>query len=52
MGHASGPPRGRFVRAGRRTVLTGGDGDAGRDADTVVNDGKHVDVVLHAGLQA
>lgn len=35
-----------------RNALTGGNGDAGRDADAVVNDGEHVDVVLHACLQA
>lgn len=33
-------------------ALTGGNGDAGRDADAVVNDSEHVDVVLHACLQA
>jgi len=33
-------------------ALTGRGADAGGDADAVVNDGEHVDVVLHAGLQA
>lgn len=33
-------------------TLTGRYSDASRDADTVVNDSKHVDVVLHSCLQA
>lgn len=33
-------------------TLTGRNSDAGRDADTVVNDSKHVDVVLHSRFQA
>lgn len=33
-------------------TLTGRNSDASWDADTVVNDSKHVDVVLHSCLQA
>lgn len=41
-----------FIEQTPRNALTGGNGDAGRDADAVVNDSEHVDVVLHACLQA
>lgn len=41
-----------FIEQTPRNALTGGNGDAGRNADTVVNDSEHVDVVLHACLQA
>ena len=43
---------GHFVKTTQRTALTGRNSDAGRDADAVVNDSEHVDVVLHARLQA
>lgn len=35
-----------------RTALTGPNSNAVRDADTVVNDGEHIDVVLQACVQA
>lgn len=41
-----------FIEPTQRTVLTGRNSDAGGDADTVVNDSEHVDVVLYACLQA
>lgn len=41
-----------FIEPTQRTVLTGRNSDASRDADTVVNDSEHVDVVLYACLQA
>lgn len=41
-----------FIEQTPRNALTGGNSDAGRDADAVVNDSKHVNVVLHACLQA
>lgn len=40
------------IKITHRTTLTGRHSNAGRDADTVVNDSKHVDVVLHACFQA
>lgn len=36
----------------QRSALTGRDSNAGRDADAVVNDSEHVDVVLYACFQA
>lgn len=41
-----------FVKTTHKTALTGPNSDAVRDADAVVDDGEHVDVVLHAGVQA
>lgn len=35
-----------------RAALACRDGDAGGDADAVVDDSEHVDVVFHACLQA
>lgn len=41
-----------FFGATERGALTCWDGDAGGDADAVVNDSKHVDIVFHTCLKA
>lgn len=41
-----------FVKISHQTALTCPSSDAVRDTDAVVNDSKHVDVVLHACFQA
>lgn len=43
---------GHFFGTTERGALTRWDGDAGGDADAVVNDGEHVDVIFHACLKA